>query len=141
MTLTKQRKLRPVTVTAFTHIRMRVRLYLGGLIHTEQKGTVLTRYGILMMKSVHNVLPDHPLNVLMRNFSASDRLILKRMVIGYTERYPFTLISLTGSRAQEMCGVLNILPTTTNAEHSNNGTILMTEGEEGEPPKKTGRNP
>lgn len=63
-----------------------------------------------MTKSVHDVVPDKKINILVSKVSARDRLIPKGMVIGYVARYSLALISQDGPGAQEICGVLNIFP-------------------------------
>lgn len=68
------------------------------------------------MNIVDDVLLELPFDILISNFSASDGLIPKEMIIGYAVRSPLALISLTGPGAQEMCGVRNIFPTTTDVE-------------------------
>lgn len=61
-----------------------------------------------MMNSVPEVVPDRPLDILVSNFSDSDRLIPKVMIISYATRSSLALVSLYGTVAQDMCGVLNI---------------------------------
>lgn len=111
--MTKLHTVRVVTVNAFKQTKMRVRSYLGGRIHTEQKGELLTKYGVIIMKSVHDLIQDRPFDIFVSNLSSSDRLIAKGINIGYATRPPLELISLTGPGAQEMCDILKIFTTKT----------------------------
>lgn len=64
-----------------------------------------------MMNSVHDVVAEKPFDILVSNSSARYIPIPKGMIICYASRSPLEIISLDGSGAQEMCGIINIFPT------------------------------
>lgn len=101
--LTKLRTVRSVKINPFEQVIKSV----TSSQNTKPKREVQTRYGIQIKNSVHEVLPDRPLDVLINQLSASDRLIHKGMNICYIVRSPTSIISITGPGEKEICGVIN----------------------------------
>ena len=93
-------------------MKAKVTTLMKGLICTEPRAEVTSRYAVRIMNSVHEVEENVPFTVLVSNFSNQRRTLPKGMVIAYASRSPLALISLTGGAAQELLGMHSIFLTT-----------------------------
>ena len=69
---------------------------MQGLIVTEPNHSVVEKYGVRVMNSMHEVKADEPFAILMSNFTAKPRLLPKGMVDAYATRSPLGLFEVDG---------------------------------------------
>ena len=80
-TLCLVRLSRPVTLPAFTQCRAVVSTKLEGLILTEPKPDVQTKYGVRCVNSVHETAEGEDFDIILTNFTAKERKLPKGMVV------------------------------------------------------------
>jgi len=107
-TLTQIRLVKPLFVPAFTQCKASVSTLMKGVIVTEPKHSVVDRYGVRVMNSVHDVQAGEPFHVLMSNFTSRPRLLPKGMVVAYASRSPLGFVQMEGEAAKSIASEFGI---------------------------------
>ena len=124
--LTHIRLARAVHLPPYTQCKAHALTLLEGLIVTEPKHSVVERYGVRVMNSVHEVTSDRPFPILMSNFTSKERVLPKGMVVAYASRSPVGLVSLDGEQSRELASTFGIDESVAQSERNQDPFMDLT---------------
>ena len=106
--LTRIRLAKPLLIPAHTQKKALATTLLEGVIVTEPKHSVMQRYGVRVMNSVHEVHADRSFTIVVSNFSSKERLLPKGMIVAYASRSPMGFMGIEERSARDVMKTFGI---------------------------------
>ena len=98
-----------ISIPSMTQRGVRVTTNGLGLVVLDPKPSLQLLHGVRLTNGMADVLPNHPFQVIVANFSRNPRRLAKNTIIVYAKRNPVATLTPERPVAAEMGRVLNIL--------------------------------
>ena len=130
------RTARTVTIPPMSQVAIPVVTKASGLLYTEPKLPVQTRYHVRTANGIHEVRPDVKFEMAVANFSKNPQRLPKGMTIAYAKRNPLAIPTVPDEVSTKLEAFLNLPFTKTPANDSTHNESLDSGGPD-EPTKPT----
>ena len=98
-----------VVLEPYTQKSVCVSTKASGLVFIEPRARVQQRYQVRVANSLAEVEKDRPFQILLSNFSATERRLPKGMVVASAATNPLALVSFGGEIGRRIASCLNIV--------------------------------